>query len=249
MAMNFVPLDKAKHQSTKVAFDSKLPHARKAHLSAASIREYAQLSACMPIIFIKDPQENFRSVGMLGVEQDQNLFLLTDKWKGPHVPMNVMRYPFDVRQDGDKLGVFIDENSELLVEDGQPLFDGDEPSDFLKNRQEFLSTLANSEMQTKAFVDRIKELDLFEEIQIMVGYKNGERRNVTGMFSINERKLLDLPEAQVAELHKKGYLGACYSVMLSLGQLSRLVELSGDTQNPIQALQINRSSEQAPAES
>ena len=51
--------------------------------------------------------------------------------------MNILRYPFDVRPDGDKLGVYIDENSELLSEE-QPLFTeaGDYP-EFLENRQSF----------------------------------------------------------------------------------------------------------------
>lgn len=250
MAMNFVPLEKNKHEALKVAFDSALPHAKKAHLSAASIREYAQLSATMPIIFIKDQQENFRSVAMLGVEQDQNLFLLGENWKGPHVPMNIMRYPFDVRQDGENLAVYIDEDSDLLNKDeGQPLFDGDGVSEFMADRQRFLTNLANSEIQTKAFIDHITGLGLFEEIQIFVGYKDGGRRNVTGMFSINEKKLLDLDDEKVLELHKKGYLGACYSVLLSLGQLARLVDLSHGLDNPIQAMQIKRESDEQPAQS
>lgn len=245
MAMNFVPLEKSKHEALKVAFDNTLAHAKKSHLSAASIREYAQLSATMPIIFIKDPQSNYRSVGMLGIEQEQNLFLLGDRWKGPHVPMNVMRYPFDVRQDGDQLAVFIDENSEMVqTEEGQPLFDGDKASEFLANRQQFLTNLANSEIQTKAFIDYVSGLDLFEEINLLVAYKDGTRRNVTGMYSINEKKLLELEDTKVTDMHKKGYLGACYSLMLSLGQLSRLVELSGDTKNPIEALQIKREGEE-----
>ncbi len=245
MAMNFVPLDKNKHKDLKVTLDRSLPHAKSSHLSAASIREYAQLSASMPIIFIKDPQDNYRSVGVLGIEQDVNLFLATDKWKGPYVPMNVLRYPFDVRQDGDKLGVYIDENSDLLKKDeGEPLFDGENASEYLMERQKFLTDLANSELQTKAFIDVITELDLVEEIQLLVAYTNGDKRNVTGMFSISEKKLLELDDVKVTELHKKGYLGACYSLMLSLGQLSRLVELSNDTENPIQALQIQRPTEE-----
>lgn len=245
MAMNFVPLDKKKHKDLRVTLDRSLPHAKNSHLSAASIREYAQLSASMPIIFIKDPQDNYRSVGVLGIEQDVNLFLATEKWKGPYVPMNVLRYPFDVRQDGEKLGVYIDENSDLLKKDeGEPLFDGDNASEYLMERQKFLTDLANSELQTKAFIDVVTELDLIEEIQLLVAYSNGDKRNVTGMFSISEKKLLELDDAKVTELHKKGYLGACYSLMLSLGQLSRLVELSNDTENPIQALQIQRPTEE-----
>ena len=247
MAMNFVPLDKAKHQSIKVAFDASLAHAKNTHIAAATIKEFAQLCATMPVLFVKDPQGGFRSIAMLGVETDQNLFLQGDKWEGPHVPMNILRYPFDVRMDGDKLGVFIDENSELLNDEGQPLFDGEEPSEFLKNRQQFLSDLTNSELMTKTFIDKMTELGLIEDLNIMIGYASGERKNVTGLFSINEKKLLGLEDEKVLELHKNGFLGAAYALMLSIGQLSRLVELSAKTDKPIQAVQIQRPGD-APAQ-
>jgi hypothetical protein len=243
MAMNFVPLDKAKHQSTKVAFDRSLAHAKKAHIAAASIKEFAQLCTTMPILFVKDPQGGFRSIAMLGVEQEQNLFLQGEKWDGPHVPMNILRYPFDVRVDGDKLGVFIDEDSELLNDSGEALFNGDEPSEFLKNRQQFLSDLTNSEIMTKNFIDKMAELELIEDIGIFVTYENGERKSVTGLHSINEKKLLKISDEKVLDLHKNGFLGAAYAVMLSVGQLSRLVELSAKSDKPIQSVQIQRPGE------
>ena len=63
--------------------------------------------------------------------------------------------------------------------------------------------------------------------------------------SINEKKLLELPEEQVLELHKAGFLGAIYAVMMSIGQLNRLVELSNDTENPIRSMQLSAVSAQA----
>ncbi|WP_018983247.1 SapC family protein [Salinimonas chungwhensis] len=241
MAINYIPLDKEKHKDTKIAVNNNFAFAKNTHLAAASIKEYAQLASTMPIVFIKDPKsERFHSVAMLGMEQGQNLFLATDRWKGPHVPMNIMRYPFDVRPEGEKLGIYIDENAEVLGTEGQPLFTEEgEPSDFLKNRQEFLGELANSEMMTQRFIKQVTELELLEEVQIRLLYQNNQQRNVTGMLSINEKKLLELPEEKVLELHKSGFLGAMYAMMLSLGQLNRLVELSKDTDNPIQSMQMS----------
>lgn len=241
MAINYIPLNKEKHKDLKVAVNGAFDFANKTHLSAASIREYAQLAAVMPLVFIKDPKsERFHTVAMLGMEQNQNLFLATGKWKASHVPMNIMRYPFDIRPDADKLGVYIDEESDMVgVEDGQLLFNEDgSPSAFLENRQKFLGELANSEMLTQRFVAKVIELALLDPIQIRLTYQDGQQRNVTGMFSINEKRLLELPEATVTELHKQGFLGALYAIMLSLGQLNRLVELSNDTENPIANLHI-----------
>jgi hypothetical protein len=240
MATNYVPLDKDKHSALKVIPRVNFDLVGNTHLAAATIREFAQLCGCMPIVFIEDPSsKNIHTVAMLGLEQGQNLFFAEDRWQGPHVPMNVQRHPFDIRPDGDKIGLYIDENSSLLADEGQPLFtDAGEPSDYLKNRQQFLSDLANSEVQNQRFIKQIKELELLEEIQIRITYTSGQVRNVTGILSIDEKKLIALADDKVLTLHKAGYLGAAYSMMLSLGQLNRLVELSNKTDNPIQSIQI-----------
>ena len=200
----------------------------------------------MPLVFIQDPKTNkHHVVAMLGIEPGQNLFLQDGKWNAPHIPMNIIRYPFDVRPDGDKLGVYIDENSDLIKEEGQPLFKEDgNPSDFLNNRQQLLGDLANSEMLTQQFVSKVVELDLLNPMQLRVQYSNGQGRNVGGILTIDEKKLVELADEQVVELHRAGFMGALYAMMLSLGQLKRLIELSTNAESPIKAMQM----EPAPAE-
>lgn len=251
MAMNYIPLDKDKHKDLKVAVNNSFKFAENTHLSAASIREFPQLASCMPIVFIQDPQtERFHAVAMLGIEQNKNLYVHEGKWQAPHVPWNIARFPFDVRPDGDKLGVFIDENSDLVgTEEGLALFtEAGEPSEYLQNRQQFLAELANSEITTQKFIQKVKELDLLDPIQIRVSFAQGQPRAVTGMFSISEKKLLALPDETVLDLHKNGYLGAIYSVMMSLGQLSRLIDFSNNSENPIQNMQIGPANVQTNAE-
>ncbi len=246
MAINYIPLDKNKHSDMKVIPKINFELVGKTHLAAATIREFAQLSGTMPIVFIEEPSsKNIHTVAMLGLEQGNNLYWAEDRWQGPHIPLNIQRYPFDIRPDGDKLGVFIDENSDMLSEEGEALFTADgEASEFLKNRQQFLSELANSEVQNQRYIKQVKDLGLLEEIQIRIQYKTGQVRNITGVLSINEKKLIELDDEKVLAMHKAGFLGAAYSMMLSLGQLNRLVELSNKTENPVQAIQIT----QGPAE-
>jgi hypothetical protein len=240
MAINYIPLDKDKHQDIKILPQLDLGFSKETHLAAATIREFAQLASTMPVVFIEDPSnKNVHTVAMLGLDQNKNLFWAEDKWQGPHVPLNIQRYPFDIRPDGEHLGVFFDENSHLVAEQGEALFtEAGEPSDFLKNRQQFLAELANSEMLNQRFIKRVVELDLLEQIQIGIQYQDGTARNVTGIMSINEKKLNGLDDAVVVELHKAGFLGAMYALMMSLAQLNRLVELSNKSDKPIRTVQI-----------
>jgi hypothetical protein len=239
MTMNYIPLDKNKHKDLHVKVNGDFAHTKDTHLAAASIREYAQIASCMPIIFIKDPKsDTTHSVAMLGIEQGVNLFMQGEKWSGHVVPLNIQRYPFDVRPDGDKLGVFIDENSDLVGKEGEPLFIEDAPSPFLENRQKLLSELANSEMATRDFVKKLEDLGLLESIIIRAQYISGQQRNINGMQTISEKRLQELDADTIAELHKTGYLGAIYAIMLSLGQLNRLVQLTQGGDNPVRALQL-----------
>lgn len=237
MAINYVPLDKNKHKSIKIAVKNDFSYAKGTHIAAASIKEFAQLGSSIPLVFIQDPNtQRHHVVAMLGMEANQNLFVNENGWQAPHVPLNVLRYPFDVRPENgtDKLTVFIDENCDMLGDEGTELFDENgEPSEYLQNRQKFLGDLANSEMSTQQFVKKMVEFDLLDPINIVCIHKDGTQRNVTGIMSINERKLIELSDEKVLELHRSGFLGAAYSMMLSLGQLSRLIELSKDLENPI----------------
>jgi hypothetical protein len=93
-------------------------------------------------------------------------------------------------------------------------------------------------MLNQRFVKRVVELDLLDNIQIGIQYQDGTARNVTGIMSIDEKKLNALDDAIILELHKAGFLGAMYAIMMSLAQLNRLVELSNKGDKPIKTVQI-----------
>ena len=50
-------------------------------------------------------------------------------------------------------------------------------------------------------------------------------RRVAGIFTISERKLRELTDAQVQELYKADFLPACYVILGSIFQLHRLMYL------------------------
>lgn len=249
---NYIPLDKDKHSALKINVRHSFEYAANTHLSAVTLKEFAQVATCMPMAFINDPQTgNYHAVAMLGIESNQNMYMKDGKWQGHAVPLNIQRFPFDVRPDGDKLGVFIDEESDLITDDGEAMFtESGEPTEFLKNRQQLLGDIANSEMATQRFVKQLVELDLLETLEMMVHYANGQQRAVTGITTISEARLNELDDEKFLELKKSGFLGAIYAMLMSLGQINRLVQLSVDTENPIRAVQLKtaKAEEEAPAE-
>ncbi|MCC2616441.1 SapC family protein [Aestuariibacter halophilus] len=240
MTINYVPLDKDKHSNIKVKARHEFEYAKTIHMAAVTLREMPIIGGNMPIVFVKDPNTgNFHTIAMFGLEKGSNLYVKDNKWQTHVLPMSVQRFPFDVRPDGDKLGVFIDENSDLITDDGEPLFnDKGEATEFLQMRHRMLSDIANSEMATGRMIKMLDELGLFEEVQLNVLHADGNKRSVTGMFVISEERLNKLDDDKIIELRKAGFLGAVYAHLLSLGQINRLAYLASTTDAPIMSIQI-----------
>lgn len=240
MTTNYIPLDKDKHSALKVNLKHNYKFAHNAHVAATTMREFGAVGSCMPIVFVKEPsQGRFHTVAMLGLDQGSNLFFQNDKWLAHALPLSIQRYPFDVRPDGDKLGVYIDENAEVFGDEGEPLFTEEgEPTDYLKSRNQMLGDIANSEMSTQKFVTELQELNLIDEVQLTITYATGQKRNVTGLNIISEQRLNELSDEKTLELKKSGFLAAAYAMLMSLGQLNRLVQLSADSAQPIVNIQV-----------
>lgn len=246
MTTNYIPLDKDKHSALKVNLKHNFEFAKDTHLAATTIREFAQVGSCMPIVFVKEPTAgSLHAIAMFGLEQGSNMFFQDDKWQAHVMPLSIQRFPFDVRPDGDKLGVFIDEKSELVGEtEGQALFnESGEPSEFLQHRHNMLSEIANSEMSTQKFIKQLEAYNLIDEVQLVVQYATGQKRNVTGLHSISEKRLNELDDEKILDLKKTGFLGAIYAVLLSISQLNRLVQLSAKSEQPIASINMALASE------
>lgn len=246
MTTNYIPLDKDKHSALKVKLNHNFEFAKDTHLAATTIREFAQIASCMPIVLVKEPNVGtLHPIAMFGLEQGSNMFFKDGKWQAHVMPLSIQRFPFDVRPDGDKLGVFFDEKSELVSEsEGQAMFtESGEPSEFLQHRHNMLSEIANSEMSTQKFVKQLEELGLIDEVQLVVQYASGQKRNVTGLHSVSEKRLNDLDDDKILDLKKTGFLGAIYALLLSIAQLNRLVQLSATSEHPIANINMTLASE------
>lgn len=248
MTTNYIPLDKDKHSALKVNLKHDFKFAKDTHLAATTIREFGGIASCMPIVFVKEPsQGTLHTIAMFGFEQGSNLFFKEDKWQAHVMPLSIQRYPFDVRPDGDKLGVFIDENSDVIGEEGEAMFTEEgEPTEFLKSRHQMLGDIANSEVATQKFIKELQDANVLDDVQLIIQYASGQKRNVTGLTTINEQRLNELSDEKTLEFKKAGYLGACYAMMLSLGQINRLVQLSVGTEQPIVNIQLATMDEEQP---
>lgn len=236
-AANIVRIDREKHKNIKVKRNPDVPQATKLHLSSVVAREFPQAATNFPVVFIKDSNSGrFLAVCLFGFEESENLFFENGKWAATYVPMNIGRYPFaiDVAENADKKAVVypcLDQSSSLVnEEEGNALFDAEgKETEYLQNMSKYLGDLFQSEMITQQFIRTVADMELVQAMDFGLELASGEKRSVTGIYTVNQEKMQGLEDDKLLQLHKKGYLGPIYSMLTSLGQVNRMVRLRNKT--------------------
>jgi len=228
---NFVAIKADKHQNLKLASKRDLEHVAGQHIVSVTAAEYAQASASFPVVFVKNPESpRYRSVVMLGLEAGENLFYNDKKWSGLSLPQSVGMAPFALGLDPDKentLTACVDVDSALVGEEQElALFETDgKESELLTNVQNSLGRLYENEKMTENFIKELEDNDLLQELELNVNLSTGEKKKLTGVFTINEDKVKALADDKVVDFHKRGLFVPIYAMLGSLGQVNRLVQL------------------------
>lgn len=228
---NIVPIRKDQHQKLKLANTRNIAHVDGQHIIPVSAAEYSQSSASFPIVFVKIPDsERFRSVGMLGLEAGENLFLQDDKWTALSMPQSISMVPFSLGIDPDKentLTACVDLDSEFIGEDQDlALFEEDgKETEVLTNVEQALGRLYDNERMTESFIKELQENDLLQELELNITLSAGEKKKLVGIFTVNEGKIKSLSDDKVLDFHKRGLFVPIYSMLGSLSQVNHLVQL------------------------
>ena len=103
-----------------------------------------------------------------------------------------------------------------------------EETDFLKSRNLMLSAIFEGDRIADRFTEKLAELDLFVPFELVLQLPSEELRRITGMHTLDERKLAELGQEQILELHNLGFLSACHLILASLFQMHRLMRLRNE---------------------
>jgi hypothetical protein len=253
---NFVAIKSDKHQNLKISQKRNLAHVQNQHIVTITASEYAQSSASFPIVLVKNPDSpRYRSVAMLGMESGENVFYQDDKWSALSVPQSIGMAPFALGLDPDKentLTACVDVDSEFVGEDKDlALFEAEgKESELLTNVQNSLGRLYENEKMTENFIKELEENDLLQELELKIDLSTGEKKKLTGLFTVNEDKIKSLADDKVLDFHKRGLFVPIYAMLGSLSQINRLVQLRNQN-NEVQVTSIKieqLAKQEAPAE-
>ncbi len=174
--------------------------------------------------------ENVIPVVILSIKENENLYL-TDEggWAAKYIPAFVRRYPFVFSQNEDhtQFTLCLDEDWDGFNQEGrgQRLFDDQgERTEYLNRLLEFLKDFQRDMERTKLFCQKLKDLELLEDKQANFTLADGEKRSLRGFMTINREKLIALPGEKLQELAKTGELDLIYAHLLSMKNLSLMLE-------------------------
>lgn len=226
-------LDRVAHKNLRVQEERAFSACKDITMCAVMLNEIPRLVIEYPVAFTKNGETGqYVCVALFGVDPDRNLFWRDDRWSSVTVPLNVGRQPFFVGIADNPAGgegakglvTCIDlDNSGVNTAEGEPLFDANgAETPYLRHKLALLAELIDGEQKSRAFTDRLVALDLLQGIQLELKSPGQPPRTISGLYSVDERKLRTLDAATLGELHGAGYLHAMYAMLSSLGHLQIL---------------------------
>jgi len=228
-----VPLDNVKHRDLRVATAYGVQYGDDARVVAVVPQEFRKLVAEYPVFLAKDPRTGrFNFIVLLGLDQEENLFLDGPRWDAQYVPLNARRGPFVVGRASTGQGdanaatiVHIDLDSRRIQQtNGEPLFreDGTQ-TPYLQGVGSVLAELMVGIDTARSLLGKLELHDLIEPVQIHGRLADGTEFAPDGLYTIHEQRLRDLSAESIVELHRAGYLEQMYLVIASLQRVADLV--------------------------
>lgn len=197
-----------------------------------TVTEFAPAALSYPVIFVGEGKQ---PVVAMGLNTNDNLFVTDGEFRADaYIPAYARRYPFVFANDDSqqRMILCIDRAAPYFVEGGDtPLFEGNEPSAYVKNAMEFCNNFEQERVRTDSFIQLLNDLDLFEVKEANFTPRNpdgtaGQPQKLAEYFAVSEDKLKALPAEKLIELRDNGALGQIYAHLVSLGGWDRLIALA-----------------------
>jgi len=220
------PLNATQHGKMKIRQVEKSPTIANTHAIPITVDEFSLAQRDYPIVF--SVGDNPIPIALMGLNEGVNVFLDPDGRpveSTVYIPAYIRRYPFllaRLNQDADELSLCFDPTSNAVGEfkDGQPLFDGDQPSDATKAILEFCEQFETAGQRTSAFMEDVKKSGLLMDGEVAIQPEGYQQPFIyRGFQMIDEEKLRDLRGDELRKMNQNGMLPLLYAHLFSLTQM------------------------------
>ena len=223
------PLNSQAHGNLKVRGIESLPALAQVHAIPLTVDEFASAQRHYPIIFSVGDEPV--PLALMALNEGLNTFV--DKDGKPldstvYMPAYLRRYPFLLARlspDSDDLSLCFDPTANAIgeFEDGQALFDGDQPSDATKAILEFCEQFEQAGQRTQFFMAELKKSGLLMDGEVAIQPEGSEQPFVyRGFQMVDEEKFREARGDELRKMNQNGMLPLLYAHLFSLGQVRDL---------------------------
>jgi hypothetical protein len=220
------PINLDQHGKLKVRGITTMPELGRTHAVPLTVDEFTLVQRHFPIVF--SVGESPVPIALMGLNEGVNVFLDENgRSLDPslYIPAYLRRYPFllaKLRQDSDELSLCYDPTSGAVgdFEEGELLFDGDQPSPATKAILEFCEQFEAAGLRTNAFIEDLVKSDLLMDGEVAIQPEGFDQPFVyRGFRMVDEEKVRNLRGDELRKMNQSGMLPLVYAHLFSLSQM------------------------------
>jgi hypothetical protein len=195
--------------------------------------EFEELQREYPIFFRKDPNGDYQSVVLLGLDRDENLFLDETGWLARYIPAVQERGPFLIgfqKQAADARNepmIHVDlDHPRISRTEGEPVFlphGGNSP--YLNRIAQTLRSIHHGAELARSLFAALEAEGLIEPVALEIALDDTTQYKLPGLYTIGADRLAQLGGTSLERLHKAGFLHLAFCVVMSLGNVRRLIDM------------------------
>src|SRR3954454_2956844 len=220
------PLNLDQHRTMKVRAISSMPEIGRTHAVPLTVDEFTLVQRHYPIVFSVGGTPV--PIALMGLNDGVNVFLdESGRAIDPnlYIPAYLRRYPFllgKLRPESDELSLCYDPTSGAVgeLDEGEPLFDGDQPSAATKAILEFCEQFEAAGLRTNAFIEELVKTDLLMDGEVAIQPEGFDQPFVyRGFRMVDEEKVRNLRGDELRKFNQSGMLPLLYAHLFSLSQM------------------------------
>lgn len=216
------PLSSGAHGDWKARRLDAAPYLTSAHAIPLTVEEFSLAQRHFPIIF--SAGDNPVPLALMGLNDGVNVFVdeagkLTSD---VYVPAYVRRYPFmlaRLRPDTDELSLCFDPTADAIgaFEDGEPLFEDNQPSETTKQILGFCENFEQAALQTGAFMQELADHKLLIDGEVAIQPEGAAQPFIyRGFQMVSEDALKNIRGDVARKMMQSGMLPLIYAHLFSL---------------------------------
>jgi hypothetical protein len=220
---DLTPLNSRDHAKYRARTLDRAPWAVGQHAIPLTVDEFPLAHRHFPIVF--SVGENPVPLALFGLNEGVSVFF-DDKGTAMedfYIPAYIRRYPFMLARldpNSETMSLCFDPSSGLVEEgdEGNPLFDGDQPSSTTMELMDFCQKFEEAGLRTQQFMDEIKSAGLLMDGEVAIARPEEPDKPYVyrGFQMINQEKLVEVRGDKLRTWNQNGLLPLIYAHMFSL---------------------------------